>query len=163
MSSSNIEKLKKLIEIANKSNINIQKLPAVKNIAALHFSNFKWISLISVVIIGIAAFFSFKVLLNDGKCLISMPDSLSHAFRPPEDCGFCRNITRVDRISNTSPDEFEQKYAYNAKPVIVTDATVNWTALDVFDFWYFKDVYESSLADGEQLNCQFFPVIKFPM
>lgn len=158
MSSSNVEKLKELIEIANKSNINIQKLPAIKNISALHFPKFKWIL---TVIIGIAAFFTYKVLSNDGKCLIPMPDSLSHAFRPPEDCSFCRNITKVDRVSNISPHEFEQKYAYDAKPVIVTDATVNWTALDVFDFWYFKDVYENSLADGEQLNCQFFPVIKF--
>lgn len=158
MSSSNVEKLKELIKIANKSNINIQKLPAIKNNPALNSSYFKWISFIPVVLIGIAAFFGYKVLLNDGKCLVSMPDSLSHAFRPPEDCGFCRNITRADRISNISPDEFEQKYAYNAKPVIVTDATVNWTALDVFDFWYFKNVYESSLTDGEQLNCQFFPV-----
>lgn len=159
MSSSNVEKLKELIEIANKSNINIRKLPAIKTHPALNVSNFKWISFISVVIIGIASFLSYKVLLHDGKCLISLPDFLSHAFRPPEDCGFCRNITKADRISNVSPREFERNYAYNAKPVIVTDATVNWTALDVFDFWYFKDVYEESLADGEQLNCQFFPVI----
>lgn len=159
MSSSNVEKLKELIEIANKSNINIRKLPVIKNHRALNGNNFKWISFVSIVIVGIASLLSYKVWLHDGKCLVSLPDSLSRAFRPPEDCGFCRNITKADRVSNISPHEFERKYAYNAKPVIVTDATVNWTALDVFDFWYFKDVYEESLEDGEQLNCQFFPVI----
>lgn len=163
MSSSNVEKLKELIKIANKSKINIQQLPTIKNNSALNLTYFKWIPFISIVFVGIAVLFGYKVFSNDGKCLVSLPDSLSHAFRPPEDCGFCRNITKAERISNISPHEFEQKYAYSAKPVVVTDATVNWTALDVFDFWYFKDVYENSLSDGEQLNCQFFPVKVFDL
>lgn len=159
MSSANVEKLKELMKIANKSNIDIQQLPAIKNHSALKITYFKWISLILAVLIGIASFLCYNVLFNDGKCLVPLPDALSHAFRPPEDCGFCRNITKADRIANVLPHEFEEKYAYNAKPVIVTDATVNWTALDVFDFWYFKDVYESSFSDREQMNCQFFPVV----
>lgn len=159
MSCANVEKLKEIIKTAIKSNINIQRLPAVATNPALQLSYFKWILVIPIVF-GFSAFFGYKIWLNDGNCLIALPDSVSHAFRPPEDCGFCRNIVQVDRVSNISPDEFEEKYAYNARPVIVTDATVNWTALDVFDFWYFRDVYETSLSDGEQLNCQFFPVRK---
>lgn len=157
MSSSNIAKLNEIIKEAEKSNINVQQLPAVRNNRALHLSLSKWMVLIPLLF-GFVAFFTYKISFNNGKCVVPMPDSLSHAFRPPEDCGFCRNVTQVDRVSNILPTEFERIYAYNARPVVVTDATVNWTALEVFDFWYFKDVYETSLSDGEQLNCQFFPV-----
>lgn len=160
MLNENVLKLKEIIKKANKSNINIQRLSVVEKNAALHFSISKYFLCISIAF-GFVAFFCHKIWLNDDKCLISLPDSFSHAFRPPEDCNFCRNVTQVDRISNISPHEFEENYAYNAKPVLVTDATLNWTALDVFDFWYFKDVYESPRSDGEQMNCQFFPVKTF--
>lgn len=135
---------------------NTRRLPAAENGSKLHVSMFKRILFTSIAI-GILAFaYSQNWLNSGGKCLIAMPNSLSHAFRPPEDCGFCRNVSQVNRISNISPEEFEKYYAYSGKPVVVSDATTNWTALDVFDFWYFKDVYDSS--DSDQMNCQFFPV-----
>lgn len=154
MANENVKKLKAIIERANKSNINIQRLPAVRN--HLKPSNLSFFIVIPIAF-GFIAFIHSKSWMNDGKkCWISLPDSISHAFRPPEDCGFCKNITQADRVSNISPTEFERKYAYNAKPVVVTDATTNWSALNVFDFWYFKDVYDS--FNSEQMNCQFFPV-----
>lgn len=67
-------------------------------------------------------------------------------------------MSEVVRISGTSPDDFERDFAYRARPVIVTDATANWTALSVFDFWYFKEVYgEVAEETDEEWNCQFFP------
>lgn len=60
-----------------------------------------------------------------------MPDDLSKVFRPPEKCDFCYDVNKVVRISNISPKEFEEKFAYTGVPVIVTDATQNWTALEV--------------------------------
>lgn len=158
MANSNVEKLKKIIKRAEKRNINIQRLPVVQNQSTSNVSLWKLGVLISFSI-GLSLFLSNKLWINDGDCLIHLPDSLSHAFRPNEDCGFCRNITQADRIAGIIPSEFEEKYAYNARPVVVTDATVNWTALDVFDFWYFKDVYDSSRLYSDQMNCQFFPVI----
>lgn len=56
-----------------------------------------------------------------------------------------------------SPDEFDLKYAYTGRPVIVSDGAVNWTAVDVFDYWYFKDIYDDFEANNEEFNCQFFP------
>lgn len=161
MSSENVKKLKAIIEKANKSNINIQQFPAVGNHSTLLNLSIVRLVLFIPIVLGLIVFLYSKLWLNDGKCLIMLPDSFSHAFRPPEDCGFCRNITQADRISNISPHEFEEFYAYNAKPVVVTDATINWTALDVFDFWYFKNVYDSTLTNSEQMNCQFFPVSDF--
>lgn len=162
MASENVKKLKAIIEKANKSNINIQRLQAVENnLTPSSLSLFRLFLLIPIAF-GFIVFIYSKSWLNDEKkCWIPLPDSLSHAFRPPEDCDFCRNITEADRVSNILPKEFQEKYAYNAKPVVITDATINWTALDVFDFWYFKDVYDSSLFDSEQMNCQFFPVNDF--
>lgn len=87
-----------------------------------------------------------------------MPDTISRAFRSPEDCTFCRNIDRIERVSNLSPQEFERKYAYNGKPVIVSDATANWTAMNVFNFQYFKDIYKMTQYSSRESNCQFFPV-----
>lgn len=164
MTNKNVKKLKAIIEKANKSNINIQRLSSVRNhLTPSDLSFFRLILFIAFAF-GLIAFLYGKSWMNDTKkCLISLPDSLSHAFRPPEYCGFCRNITQADRVSNILPKEFEENYAYNAKPVVITDATSNWTALDVFDFWYFKNVYETSLYDSEQMNCQFFPVNKFEM
>lgn len=161
MSRKNVNKLKAIVKKANKSNINIQRLSAVEN--HLTWSNsplFRLLILVPIVL-GFCGIFFNKLWVNDEKCLIPLPDLLSQAFRPPEDCSFCRNITQADRISNISPQQFEKYYAYNAKPVIITDATVNWTALDVFDFWYFKDVYDAPQFESEQMNCQFFPVKTF--
>lgn len=156
MSSENVKKLKEIIEKVNESNINIQQLPAVENRSmSLNLSLYRCFLFISIIL-GFITIIYAKIWRIGEKCLIAIPDSFSHAFRPPEDCSFCRNVTHADRVSNISPREFEQFYAYNARPVVVTDATHDWSALDVFDFWYFKDVYD--LSDSDQMNCQFFPV-----
>ena len=60
-----------------------------------------------------------------------MPQLLRYAFRPAENCNFCQNVVQVERVRQISPQVFAEKYAYNAKPVIVEDATQNWTALEV--------------------------------
>lgn len=41
--------------------------------------------------------------------------------------------------------------------MIVTDATNNWTATEVFDFHYFKELYEKDDPQMKTLDCQFFP------
>lgn len=60
-----------------------------------------------------------------------MPQFLRYAFRPAENCNFCQNVIEVERVNKIAPQEFAEKYAYTAKPVIVEDATQNWTALEV--------------------------------
>lgn len=154
MTSENVKKLEEILKKAEKLNIDIQKLDAVQKRSWLQIKNWKITLCLTFGCVFIALLYHRK-LFSDNKCLISMPNTLSHAFRSPENCNFCRNVTQVMRVANISPDEFETNFAYNGKPVIVTDATVNWTATEVFDFWYFKDVYAQS--DEEQMNCQFFP------
>lgn len=145
---------------AEKLNVNIENLPAIKNRPHLHISYGKYFFFGVISAISFAGLYHYN-LFDSQACLISMPNSLSHAFRPPEKCDFCRNVTQVPRLASISPIEFEEYFAYNGKPVIITDATTNWTAMNVFDFWYFKDVYETIDDEDERMNCQFFPVSNF--
>lgn len=85
-----------------------------------------------------------------------MPTDLEKVFREPDDCSFCRGINSGLRVSNIHPDDFEEKYAYSGHVVVVTDATMNWTATEVFDFWYFKNLYEREDPKKKTLDCQFF-------
>ena len=98
------------------------------------------------------------VVENDW-CLLRTPDELLDFFRPPIKCDFCRGVTSVDKVSQISPEEFEKKYAYSGHPVVVTDATQNWTAIKTFSFEFLKDIYkpDSPVLKNSYDNCQFFP------
>ncbi|XP_046620673.1 uncharacterized protein LOC124305371 [Neodiprion virginianus] len=86
------------------------------------------------------------------KCIIDMPSSVHQVFRPPQDCSMCLGIQQVDKVTKIDPALFELRYAYSGQPVVVTDATTNWTAPKVFSFAFFKSLYE-----GQEADCQFFP------
>lgn len=160
MSTGATKELEAILTKASKLNISIQTLPAIKNRPHLQLPHKKYISCIIVGVLIALAIWNYKWFTSD-SCLIEMPQQLAMAFRPTEDCDFCRNVTEVQRVSNISPKEFEERFAYNAVPVIVIDATVDWSALNVFDYWYFQRVYETAYDDSERTNCQFFPVRLF--
>ncbi|KAL3858860.1 hypothetical protein ACJMK2_009109 [Sinanodonta woodiana] len=92
-------------------------------------------------------------------CIINLPEAIVDVFRPPVDCAICRGITAVDRVSNITSEEFENKYAYSGHPVIITDGTESWTAPEVFSFEFFKEIYtdDSPVMENTEANCQFFP------
>ncbi|XP_059219007.1 bifunctional arginine demethylase and lysyl-hydroxylase psr-1 [Stomoxys calcitrans] len=91
------------------------------------------------------------------RCSFEMPRLLRYAFRPPENCNFCENVDKIARVSDITSQEFARKYAYSATPVIIEDATKNWTALEKFDYWYFRDVYNNAQRKEKILDCQFLP------
>ncbi|XP_053677194.1 uncharacterized protein LOC128727324 [Anopheles nili] len=97
-------------------------------------------------------------LFANEDCILTMPAQLQKAFRPPESCGFCREVHgTVPRLANVSPDEFRRDHAYRGGPVIVTDATTNWTAVERFDYWFFKRLYDTHGVGPRAERCQFFP------
>ncbi|XP_033342463.2 uncharacterized protein LOC117229780 [Megalopta genalis] len=110
-----------------------------------------WILLIFAWILGQLLWNHVRVARDD-RCLAGLPSFTQKIFRPAEDCSICRDVQQVDRISNVVPGTFEERYAYSGRPVVVTDATTNWTAPGIFSFAFFKSLY-----DGENANCQFFP------
>lgn len=85
-----------------------------------------------------------------------MPKELDKVFREPDDCSFCQGVKGGIRVQNIQPDEFEEKFAYNGNVVVVTDAMTNWTAPDVFNFWFFKELYKRHDPKKKTLDCQFF-------
>lgn len=150
--------MEQIIEKLKNAQVQFENLPAIKTISNKTYSKSKCISFNLLILIAIAFYYGNKHLLKHERCLVSMPDTISHAFRAPENCNFCRDVTHVKRLSNLSPEQFEQEFAYNARPVIITDATVNWTAMNVFNFQYFKNVYDAADYNADNSNCQFFPV-----
>ncbi|ELU11050.1 hypothetical protein CAPTEDRAFT_142276 [Capitella teleta] len=93
------------------------------------------------------------------QCLVDVADVLLDVVRPPVDCGICRGITSVDTVSKLSPELFEMKYAYSGRPVVITDATVGWSATKTFSFDFFKGIYgeDSPVLQPSEVQCQFFP------
>lgn len=100
-----------------------------------------------------------KFDFNKEYCLLESLEGVEDMFRPPIDCSICQNVTEVERLSEISLSEFEEKYAYSSKPVIITDAMREWTAQEKFSFEYFKQVYhnDSPALDSSSSECQFFP------
>ena len=47
-------------------------------------------------------------------------------------------------------------YAYSGRPVIISDALVNWTAKDTFSYNFFRSLYKTS-SSRHSRRCQFFP------
>lgn len=98
--------------------------------------------------------------LERQRCLVGIDSTalIFDLFRPPVDCSMCRNVTAVDRVSNISSGTFETRYAYSARPVIVTDAMDDWAALKAFSFEFFRRIYtDDSPVLTSDSNCQFFP------
>lgn len=101
----------------------------------------------------------FSIDIYREECLAPKLESLIDAFRPPTSCDICRNVSSIDRVSNITREEFEEKYAYTNRPVIVTDAMNDWLAREKFSFKFFKRLYRtnSSALRAVEDHCQFFP------
>jgi hypothetical protein len=102
------------------------------------------------------------------ECTVPMPHLMNAITRPVDDCQMCIGLGEIDRLNHITQDDFVSRYAYSAIPVIIEDATANWTAMNVFSFKFFKDLYTSSNAENKSHNglnsnqnientCQFFP------
>lgn len=98
--------------------------------------------------------------LTNDNCVVPLTDFMLDFFRPPVNCDFCEGIKGFDRVQNLSTDEFVEKYAYSGRPVIITDATKNWAAVDHFSFDFFRKLYKKKspvFNPDKGKDCQFFP------
>ncbi|XP_043466764.1 uncharacterized protein LOC122501402 [Leptopilina heterotoma] len=86
------------------------------------------------------------------RCLKEQPAFAQKYFRPPVDCSMCHDIQQVERVSNLDPIAFEERFAYTGRPVVIIDGAANWTAMNVFSFEFFKNLYQE-----QRVSCQFFP------
>ena len=150
--------LSDLLKDVQVAQVDLKTIPVLREKVLINFlSNrkLKWL-LYSVTVFWILFhFLGFKLLTND--CTVTFPTIIADTFRPAIDCSFCRSVDSFDIRNNLQPSEFETYYAYSRRPLKITDATLNWTAPDVFDYWYFKEIYDEFEANNENFDCQFFP------
>lgn len=95
--------------------------------------------------------------MEKDMCLFPYPEIILDMFRPPVNCSVCKDVHIVDRVSSLTKEDFVRKYAYTARPVVITDGAKDWTAPQYFSFNYFKSIYgPESPVMTEDERCQFF-------
>ncbi|CAF3193825.1 unnamed protein product [Rotaria sp. Silwood2] len=101
----------------------------------------------------------FSIDIYREECLAPKFESIIDIFRPPTSCDICHKLDHIERVSNITREEFEEKYAYTNRPVIITDGMNDWLAKEKFNFKFFKRLYRmnSSALRAVEENCQFFP------
>ncbi|KXJ75213.1 hypothetical protein RP20_CCG012129 [Aedes albopictus] len=148
------EKLKNFLITSSTSGVELNCLASFRRHRQelqrnyLHYGTGKYQLILAFLICTIGKHYFSELFANE---------DLQKAFRPPESCNFCREVRDVSRLANVDPNEFELNYAYAGGPVIVSDATANWTATEYFDYWFFKDIYATYGKRKKAARCQFFP------
>ncbi|RUS88318.1 hypothetical protein EGW08_003889, partial [Elysia chlorotica] len=90
------------------------------------------------------------------RCLVRASSKVQNLARPPIDCGFCEGVSAVLEVANVSQVDFSENFAYSGQPVVVSDGCSSWSAVDVFSFEFFRDLY-GTRGHGGRASCQFFP------
>ena len=103
----------------------------------------------------------FQQSYQSTVCLVDHTEVSLEFMRPVTNCtAMCKGMKEVPRLSSITQEEFLKTYAYTGRPLVVTGATANWTALNTFSFDYFKKLYEKyedAYDVQEEGSCQFFP------
>lgn len=92
------------------------------------------------------------------RCIIENNYLVMEVTRPITNCKICKDIDSFTVLENVTKAEFS-KYAYLGHPLIVRGGCSNWTALDVFSYDFFKQLYTSTEGAYRSVEdeCQFFP------
>ncbi|XP_023231587.1 uncharacterized protein LOC111631561 [Centruroides sculpturatus] len=114
-----------------------------------------------LVIICVCCILLGVILQSDlfkSRCAVPNNYLVMEITRPLTDCKICRDVDRVIVFENVTKATFA-KYAYSGKPMLVRGATTNWTALNYFNFSFFKQLYENvdDAYQSVEEECQFFP------
>ncbi|GJQ66982.1 hypothetical protein Trydic_g21916 [Trypoxylus dichotomus] len=143
------------IECSNISRETIAELEIVKKLCGTERKFKTWPFLIVAILF--ATFYLWHSL-SSPDCFLEIPFEASKVFRLPEDCSICINVTQVDRVTNISPEDFDKTYAAKGRPVVISDGTKDWEAVEKFTFDFFKKLYNSVTRNREDKTaCQFFP------
>lgn len=128
--------------------------------------NYKFIFLVGIVPVVFAVLFmgynyqeDLSIAIRESRCAIDNGGMFIEVARPPTNCAMCRNLYEVPVEYNISVEDFSTKYAYTTVPVLIKDATRNWTAMDKFSYDFFKELYVNTTDAFEitEEDCQFFP------
>ena len=98
------------------------------------------------------------LIVTQSACLVSLGPAGELVGSPIEDCGFCANLTEVPRLSNVQVSDFVFNYHSKNIPIVVTDATQKWPAMDIISYEYLKGLYDDNpnALEYDSDNGQFF-------
>lgn len=115
-------------------------------------------TLLLLIMVSISAIMLNGKEFSLSRCIIDNNYFLMEMTRPIADCKICQNVENFIVLENISKKEFSS-YAYLGHPLLVKGGCLNWTALNVFDFNFFKSLYSSTPGAFESVEdeCQFFP------
>lgn len=115
-------------------------------------------TLLLLIMVSISAIMLNGKEFSLSRCIIDNNYFLMEMTRPIADCKICQNVENFIVLENVSKEEFSS-YAYLGHPLLVKGGCLNWTALNVFDFDFFKSLYSSTPGAFESVEdeCQFFP------
>lgn len=140
----------------------LREVYSVPQPTAIRFNWFKvfWF----VALPTLAALVGFSLIDTDSstKCLIESETVLVNDIaRKPSDCPrMCEGVHEIPRVLNLSKEEFIATYAYTGRPVVITEAARNWSAVGKFSFKFFKRLYaknKQAVEERAEEGCMFFP------
>ncbi|XP_076459673.1 uncharacterized protein LOC143292892 [Babylonia areolata] len=92
-------------------------------------------------------------------CMVKKCKIGNEIFRPRVNCSMCRDIFHATEAWNLSAEEFQEKYAFSIRPVLVKEAISNWTAMSHFSFKFFQKLYRetSGSLESVKMDQMFYP------
>ena len=130
----------------------------------LHKNSLKWFVIVFLPVVLAFAGYYFDVIellhVKEEPCLMNVNEIFIEVTRKRTNCTLlCEGLTEIPRVSGLSKQDFTSKYAYSGRPVVVVDGAKNWSAIDRFNFTFFKELFDKN-KDAYRVNeeeCQFFP------
>ncbi|KAK3579474.1 hypothetical protein CHS0354_028283 [Potamilus streckersoni] len=124
------------------------------------------IALVCAILVGsfiqaneITSFQDALDYFTEWRCVIDNNGFVVEIARPPLNCDVCRDLYTFPVEKEISQERFLDKYAYTSVPVLIKDATKNWTAMSTFSYDFFKELYSNTNGSLKLVEeeCQFFP------
>ena len=122
----------------------------------------KWLKIVFLLmplLLASLVYYTFNDLFDEtSPCTIDNSLFVLEAARPITDCKMCEGITEVPKLSGLTVETFVNNFEFSSKPLVVKDATTNWTAMHEFSYEYFRKLYsEAKSALNETYEeCLFF-------
>lgn len=124
----------------------------------------KWklvfLGLVLLILVASSGYYYFGDMFDESSpCIVDNSIFVMEAARRIADCRMCEGLRNVPKLSGLTPEVFVSDFAYSGKPLVVKDATKNWTAIQEFSYEYFRKLYSESetALNSTDEECQFFP------
>lgn len=102
--------------------------------------------------------FPLLQLFTGSTCVLSPPLMLTEIMHPLVNCSMCQGVTEAPRFVNLTRKEFALHHAHSSRPIVVVGAALDWPAMQVFSYDYFRGLYYSfpESLDADTSKGQFF-------